>query len=285
LIEDRTANLVFFLTPKTSSTGPANKPLLISRYLHEEKKFVTLELANSPETNAFLPQVAWVKGDLVVAGCEIAFGGGDGLKLGSEESNKGTINRLQQVFMHRIGGFDKNLDSLTLIRSMVQTFPQKWKEQYAINGTDFHTSRLLVEGDMALFMMEEFKVGAKRKLYFYDIGILGFDTQKGEIAWDAILKKQQRDQGSTAFMSYVSATAKGKLRLIYLTEKGARGKVVCSSFDAWRGTRKDVVLASNEEAKYFFFPANSGKVGQEQMVLVGMGRPGQNDYKLISVTF
>jgi len=86
-------------------------------------------------------------------------------------------------------------------------------------------------------------------------------------------------------MSYVAGVARDKLRLVYLTERGAAGKLMCTSIELGNGRRKDKLLASNESAKYLFFPSRSGMVSNYEMVLIGRGNPSQNDYKLITISF
>jgi hypothetical protein len=75
------------------------------------------------------------------------------------------------------------------------------------------------------------------------------------------------------------------LRLVYLTERGAGGKLMCTSIELGNGRRKDKLLASNESAEYLFFPTRSGMVSNFEMVLIGRGNPSQNDYKLITISF
>ncbi|MEO1450090.1 MAG: hypothetical protein AAFV07_11215, partial [Bacteroidota bacterium] len=51
------------------------------------------------------------------------------------------------------------------------------------------------------------------------------------------------------------------------------------------GKPKNKLLASNEEAKYLFYPGRSGMVSNFEMVLISRGNPSLNDFKLITIAF
>jgi hypothetical protein len=123
----------------------------------------------------------------------------------------------------------------------------------------------------------------KKRVFFYDVGCIAFDTNKGNVKWYKRIQKRQRGQGGASLLSFTSELTTNNIHFVYLSERGARGSLISTSFSLKDGKRRDFKLASNEAATYLFFPGSSGKVANAIVVLVGMGNPGQNDYKLMTV--
>ena len=139
------------------------------------------------------------------------------------------------------------------------------------------------EDDLVILLEEQYQ---KKDLWlYYDVAVVNFSLMGGELKWSRLIKKKQRNRGSEDVLSYVAGISRGKLHLVFLTERGAGGKLNCTSLTMKTGERKDRYLASNETAQYLFFPKRSAMINSREMVLIGMGNPGQNDYKLITLTF
>ena len=173
--------------------------------------------------------------------------------------------------------------NLRQIRKTDTPMPEEWRDTYFVGGSNFSQSRVLSERNHLVMLFEEnFESGGK--IYYYDIGCVGFDMKTGELLWTQTIEKRQRDSGSGSFLSYLPIISKGRVWMVYLTERGAAGKLMCTSVYLASGKKVEKSLASNSDAQYLFFPESSGTVGG-LMVLVGMGDPGRNDFKLISIAF
>ncbi len=178
-------------------------------------------------------------------------------------------------------------DSLFVIHSdSVSDIPQGWAEKYGAEGSNFVEGRLHVrstrERKQVVWVFEEiYKV--KKRTFLYDMACFGLDLQHGTVKWTTRIEKRQRSERGLSLLSYTGTMTKWSISFIYLSERGARGKMVCSTVDLTNGKRRDKWLASNEAAAYLFFPKQSAKVSDREVVLIGMGNPGQNDYKLMTV--
>ena len=168
--------------------------------------------------------------------------------------------------------------------SMEEPIPDKVIKYFSEKESNFSSFEFILNRDDGVFLFEE-RYMNKGKYYLYEIGCIGVNVQEGKVQWGEVIKKRQRDSNGDNFLSYVAGISRNRLRLIYLSEKGARGKVLCTSLDLKTGVRRDKMLASNEEAKYLFFTKRSEMVSAVDMVFLGMGNPGQNDFKLFTVTF
>lgn len=166
----------------------------------------------------------------------------------------------------------------------VHALPEEWITRYGEEGANFADYRLVVTNELVIFMAEE-QYQRKDRWYCYDLTLHALTLADGSLRWRRTIDKRQRDRGSSSLLSYVAGIARGKLRIVYLTERGASGKLNCTSIDLRDGQRRDKYLASNETSRYLCFPSRSGMVSDDEMVLIGLGNPGQNDYKLITVRF
>jgi hypothetical protein len=177
-----------------------------------------------------------------------------------------------------------SIHSLEFRYLQLHPIPTAWIERYGIEGSNFADHRVLIAGKAVVMMMEE-QYEQKKRWYCYDLALLAFDLDDGEARWHRMIEKRQRDRGNLSLLSYVAGVAKGYLRLVYLTERGASGKLNCTSIHLEDGKRRDKYLASNESARYLCFPSRSTMVSPTEMVLISIGNPSQNDYKLITVRF
>lgn len=280
LVDDE-ANPLFLLVPEGPAAG---KPLILAKYLHEKEEFYTEQILVPASGTILHSHFALLKeGEIVISGI-VAGNGGTGFRNGLKFGNASSAKTWNQVFLRLYKPTKPNEPVLELVSDQVSEIPEKWVNRYQEEGANFKLSRLMVVGKKATLLLEE-HYATKKKVYYYDLGCLGFDILTGELIWNEIVSKRQRDSHSDAFMSYVAGISRGKLRLVYLTERGAGGKLLCTSIDMSSGARKDKNLASNESAKYLFFTRRSGMVSNYDMVLIGRGNPSQNDYKLITISF
>lgn len=278
---DDEANPWFLLEPEIPGAG---KPLILTKYIHEKEEFYTEQIVVPGAESLIHTHLALMKGGQIAVAGVMASNAGVGFKNGGKFRNPSTANFLNGIFLRYYEKKKTAGPELEIISDKISPIPGRWMKRYAEEGANFSLSRLMIAEKRAVLLLEE-HYSTRKKLYFYDVACMGFDLATGEIIWNQIIQKRQRDTHSDAFMSYVSGIARGKLRLIYLTERGAAGQLLCTSIDLASGSRKDKMLASNEEAKYLFFPRRSGMVSNYDMVLIGRGNPSQNDYKLISIAF
>ena len=281
VLVDDGANPIFLLAPLMPTP---DKPLMLVKYLHEKEEYYTEQIILSEVGSVIHVRCDIRKGGGIVVAGVIADGAGVGIRNGVKFRNQANNRMWNHVFFRYYEPKKAGAHDLELVGDMVSPVPGRWLKRYSEEGANFNLSNLIVSEKNAVFMLEE-NYETRKKLYYYDVACLAFDLTTGELVWNEIIKKRQRDTHSDAFMSYVAGISRGKLRIVYLTERGAAGKLLCTSVDLQTGKRKDKMLASNEEAKYLFFPKRSGMVSNYDMVLIGRGNPSQNDYKLITISF
>ncbi|MDX2248363.1 MAG: hypothetical protein SF052_16385 [Bacteroidia bacterium] len=283
-IDDK-GNLYFLMEPNVPVVfRKEKKPLILVRYILEKEEFLTEIVELGGFSDVMDSHLTFLKNyDIIVAGVlstEGAIGIRNGENLGSEAISRAWSH----VFLKRYSREETNWNQLILAADSISPIPERWIKHYQENGANFSLSKIVTENETAVVILEEHYM-TKKKLYYYDLGCLGFNTTDGSLIWNEIVEKRQRDSQSNAFMSYVSGVARDRLRLVYLSERGAAGELLCTSIELATGKRKDKMLVSNETSTYLFFPARSGMVSNFEMVLIGMGNPDQNDFKLITISF
>ncbi|MEM6347806.1 MAG: hypothetical protein AAF927_28210 [Bacteroidota bacterium] len=271
---------VFFLSSYNRSSSET-KPLVLNKYVLSEERFLTslITLDASKKTEMVKMAFNFEQDILIIGG--LSGLGGTGLSNGAKVE-RGDISVITHIFCQRL---ENSKDELSIVADSVSSIPQKWIDYFAEKGgSNFSTAEIIVSREGISLLWEE-RYEAKKRYYCYALGILGIDSESGGVTWNRLIAKRQRDQNSDQFLSYVAGVNQGKLRLVYLSERGARGNLMCISIDMVSGERKDKILASNESAEYLIFPRSSSIVSGREMVLVGMGNPSQNNYKLITITF
>ncbi|MCB0842585.1 MAG: hypothetical protein KDE26_04880 [Bacteroidetes bacterium] len=283
-IDDR-GEVYFLLEPDVPFLNRREKkPIIMLRYQAEKETFLTEVVHVDEEADIMKSHFAFLRGgDIVIAGV-LSKDEEEGIKNGSKLGTEGITRNWTHLFLKRYTRDKDNRDILTIKADSISAIPSGWIKQYEEEGSNFNLSELVVDEDYCALILEE-HYKTKQKLYYYDLGCVGFDTKDGSVTWSRIINKRQRDSQSDAFMSYVSGVSRNRLRLVYLTERGAAGELLCTSIEMKTGKRKDKMLASNEATNYLFFPARSGMVSNFEMVLIGMGNPTQNDYSLITISF
>jgi hypothetical protein len=281
VVLDDLGNPLFLMNPAklTYTARDSLTPPVLMRYLHEKDSLIIENvIVNTPGylVNTQLGQMS--KDEIVVTGV-LASGSGIGL------SNGAKIDKLPKLWTHVFFRRYKLDQGIRQTVSAVSPIPEKLTTYYAEAGANFSRAQLVLDNESAALLFEEYFT-QKDRAYFYDIACMGFDVSSGTQTWSRIIRKKQRGSGnSVAFLGYVAGVARDRLRVVYLTERGAPGKIMCASIDMRSGERRDKMLASNEEARYLFFPARSGMVSGGEMVLIGMGNPDQNDFKLVTIGF
>lgn len=266
-------------TPNPLEDGA--KSLLLVRYMHGADQFLTEMIPGEGDQNFVRSHFQLLENDdLFVAGV-LSYPGAQGIKNGIKIGK--TVD-WTHFFAKRYTRSEEDKSQLEMVADSVSAIPSGWIDQYALEGTNFAFSELTVDKNYAALIMEE-RFTNKKRMYYYDVGCVGFDVRNGGMIWRQIIKKKQRDSSSDAFLSYVKGISRERLRMVYLSERGASGQLLCTSIDMATGKRKDKMLASNEAAEYLFFPARSGMVSNYEMVLIGRGNPSQNDFKLITIAF
>ena len=132
-------------------------------------------------------------------------------------------------------------DSIKLMRDSISDIPDNWTDKYGSIGSNFVTSRLEVEQGTksgveptALLIVEEV-YRQDDKIFFCDIGAVGFRINDCTNSFASIVSKKQRDQGSGQYYSYALGHTKAKYHFVYLSEGGASGKLLCQSLDLKTG--------------------------------------------------
>jgi hypothetical protein len=255
-------------------------PLILAKFLPEEEQFQTVLVNRDPALSLGMVKMALTPdGEIVLMGTYASpnvIGLSNGAKL-----VKPNLQNYAYLFYQR---FSENKGEWTAAVDSVYQIPEQWLSFFAETGSNFSDIQVFCTKNKVSMVLEE-QYADRKKSYYYNLGVAGVDMKTGQFLWSDLVEKKQRDQGSAHFMSYVPGVVGDRLRLVYLTERGARGKLMCTSLDMETGKRRDKLLASNETAEYLVFPSRSGMVSGHEMVLVSMGNPSQNNYKLITITF
>lgn len=281
---DKRGNAYFYMVYeelKNAAEDTLHPPIIV-RYDHKENKYTRHDLKFSntsvPEGKIYVTE----KGDLAFLGV-LADGSDEGFINGAKRFETGLKwNKLiyQQFNVER---------ELQLKQDTVMAFPGSWLKKYGGDrGANFSKMEIVEHKDNLYWVMEEFYTqihNGQPQFLYYDIGVIAIDMASGEINWASIVDKKQRDYKSGRMLSYTMGIASGALRFVYLNERGAQGKIVCKSVNLNTGEVERKPLASNAKANNLFFPRRSAMVDENKMVLMGVGNPVGNDYKLIEVTF
>lgn len=289
-IDDK-GNATFLLLnskPTYTLKDTANKPMLMR--INNISGQIAYEKIVLDSAYMILGHIKLINNDMVaVAGVASNFDPKSNQKPGILNGVKAGINN--QRWTHFYYGQYKLADSLSIVSDSLSEIPERWKNFYQ-EGATFTASKLVLDGGAttknilpsATLIFEE-KYRSSDKIFFGDIATIGFQQGKGNVIFSERIAKKQIDNGSGAYFSYSLGRTKGKLYFVYLTEKGAAGKLMCKTLDLKSGVITEKILALNGESMYFFFPDRSRMVSANQMILIGVGNPSQNNYKLMTITF
>lgn len=279
---DNRGNAYFYMTYETATNSvkdTVNLPKIV-RYVHKENKFYTYAMdfkgMSVPEGMIKITET----GDLAFVGI---------LSDGSEQGFLNGANRFQTPLKWNKLAYLLFDIKRELVKSQeyVMDIPEAWIARYKQRGADFSKAELLESKGRLYWVMEEFYVkehNGNLQHRFYDVAAVAIDMNAGGIKWANTLEKKQIDLRSD-LMSYVSGISEGGLRLVYLSERGAPGKVVCSTFDLQTGELENKDLAKNDRETYLFFPRRSTMLDDKHMMLLGVGSIERNEFKLIKISF
>ncbi len=278
---DEHGDLYMLVLPVTPSTSIREKsPLLLLRYRYEKDAFETYTWELKDQAVPIMMHLEVEGKEAYLAGV-VSTPDAPGFLNSQSQGKKDLPRPMTHLVFRRFSEQEDGL--LKAVSSQIHPVPVTWASRYQAGG-HFSRSKVVVSKDDVILILEEY-FSEKDKLYFYDLGCVSFVKETGNIRWNQIIGKRQRDKQSEAFMSYIPGISRGKLRLVYLTERGASGKVYCTSIDLDDGKLREKILTSNESDLYLFFPSRSCMVSDFEMVLLGIGNPNQNDFKLFTVTF
>ncbi len=192
------------------------------------------------------------------------------------------------------GKFKITGDSIGLVKDSISVLPESWVTKYK-DGCSFSDFSLVYDPGVvtkgiepsATLVFEEVYTD-NDKIFYGDVGYFSFKLNHTGLNFGGFIPKKQRDNirgNYVEYLSYSLGKTKGKIHFVYLTEAGAAGKLVCQSIDLKTGIKSEKFLANNDQSMNYFFPARSKMVSANQMILVGVGNPSQNNYKLMTITF
>lgn len=280
---DKRGNAYFLLEYETKTNGPKDtlhRPYIV-RYDHRENKYTDHQLdfpnGSIPAGRIHVTE----RGELAFVGI-LSDGSGSGFQNGGKRYET-ALSWDRIVFQL----FDIERE-LRLKHAYTMDFPESMLKRYKERGANFAENKIIERDGKLFWMMEEQYVGEKGGqplFYFYDVATIAIDRESGKILWADSFEKKQRDFKSGRLLSYSVGISGGKLRFVYLNERGAQGKIVCTSVSLEDGSSELKTLARNERADYLFFPRRSAMVDEDRMILMGVGNPVGNDYKLMEVRF
>jgi hypothetical protein len=281
---DNRGNAYFYMVYETiTNTAKDNEHRpFIARYDHKEGKVMLHALqfpgASVPQGMLHLNK----RGELAFMGI-LSTEGAAGFANGAKVFNGVGMKWNKLVFTL----FDVERE-LTVVQEYQMDFPPAWLERYGSRGADFAEAEIIEHGENLYWVMEEHYTQMHQNMLqhcYYDVAVVALSMKTGEIQWANTFEKKQRDYKFGHLLSYTAGVAGGKLRFVYMNEKGAQGKIVCTSLSLQDGSAETVPLASNQSSEMMFFPKRSTLVSSEKMLLLGVGNPNASEYKLIQVGF
>lgn len=283
-VVDNRGNAYFYMTYEEATNTAKDTLFLprIVRYDYKENKYSTYQLdfpgASVPEGYIQITE----KGDLAFLGV-VADGGESGFLNGAKRFET-ALKWNKLVFQT----FEVQRE-LKQTQNYVMDFPEAWVKRYGgERGANFSKAEIIERDGKLYWVMEEYYSQIHREqpqFLYYDVAVVAFNMADGEVIWANTFEKQQRDYKSGRLLSYSLGLAKNKLNFVYLNERGAQGAILCTSFGMKDGKVETKELARNSDAKYLFFPKRSAMVDEQTMILMGVGNPVENDYKLIEIKF
>lgn len=280
---DNRGNAYFYMVYEKATNSvkdTVNLPKIV-RYDYKANKFATYDLdfkgVSVPEGMIKVTE----KGDLVFVGI-LSDGSANGFMNG-QNLFETTLKWNKLVYLH----FDIQR-TLEKTDSSVMDIPAGWVKQYGEKGADFSKMELLEHKGQLVWVMEEFYVtehNGRPQHRYYDIATVGIDMKNGAIVWATTVEKKQRDYIRGEMLSYVAGFANDQLHFVYLNERGAQGKIICSSINLKDGELSNTDLVRNDKEDFLFFPKRSSMISANKMMLMGVGSTERNDYKLIEVSF
>lgn len=254
---------------------------VIVRYVHKENKFYSYPLdfkgMSVPDGMIKVTET----GDLAFVGI-LSDGGERGFLNGA---NKFQTPLKWNKIVYLLFDIKRELQKS---QEFVIDIPDNWITRYKDRGADFTKAELMEQKGQLYWVMEEVYIAQhndKPQHRYYDVATVAIDMKSGAIKWANFFEKKQRDYYRGELLGYVSGFAEGQLHFVYLNERGAQGKIMCSSFDLGNGEVTTKELARNEREDNLFFPRRSAMISSNKMMLLGVGNIERNEFKLIEVSF
>lgn len=280
---DNRGNAYFYMVYETATNtvkDTVNLPKIV-RYDFKENKFSTYSLdfkgMSVPEGMIKVTEA----GDLVFVGM-LSDGTENGFLNGAKRYGAG-------LKWNKIAYLQFNIQrELEKKQEFTMDLPDSWLKRYKERGADFSKAQIVQHKDKVFWVMEEnytTEHNGRLQHRYYDVAVVAIDMKGGNIAWANYFEKKQIDYFRDEMLSYVMGQSNGMLNFVYLSERGAQGKIICSSFDTKTGELTHTDLARNEREDYLFFPRRSAMISENKMMLMGVGSTERNDYKLIEITF
>ncbi|MFM2375063.1 MAG: hypothetical protein RLZZ165_160 [Bacteroidota bacterium] len=280
---DNRGNAYFYMVYETSTNTVKDTlhPPKIVRYVHRENQFHTYSLdipgVSVPEGMIKITDT----GDLAFVGM-LSDGGDRGFLNGA---NKFPVPLKWNKIVYLRFDIQRELRKS---QEYILDLPDSWITRYQTRGADFTQAELLEQNGHLYWVMEEFYIfnhEGRPQYRYYDIATVAIDMKSGAVQWANFLEKKQRDYGRGELLGYVAGFSRDRLNLVYLTERGAPGKIVCSSFALADGTVTTKDLAKNDREDNLFFPRRSTMAGKNKMLLLGAGNVDRNEFKVIEISF
>ncbi len=157
-------------------------------------------------------------------------------------------------------------------------------------GSNFKDFRIVSDQEQPLiyWLWEEFYTQMKPKgkmFYRYWVAALCYDLDSLKWRWCAIIRKQQRDYVHDKLLSFTPAVSNVFLNILFITEKGAAGKMMCYAINKKTGEYISKLLAHNENSDLYFFPERSAQLSPKVLMLLGPGDPRQNAYRILQIVW
>jgi hypothetical protein len=180
---------------------------------------------------------------------------------------------------------------LAILIDTIFSFPQRVKDSLTEAELLFHASEWYLDAYHAndpnlYFVLEEaFQRQKVEGNVFFRRHLLLFaiDEKADTLKWGNVIRKNQRYLGNDHLLSYTPAFSSIFFHLIYLTEPGAGGVIKLLSINKETGDYVEKVLASNQNSDFYFFPKRSAQITERAVILMGIGQPNKNAYRLIQV--
>lgn len=280
---DKKGNAYFLLDFESKTNNikdTVNLPIVL-RWDHKEKKMteyrVDFSAASVPECRIHITE----KGDLALLGV-LADGSEGGFTNGAKRFDTGL--KWNKIF-YKLFNIERELQ---LKDEYLMDIPAEWMKKYGEKGANFSQHEIIERNGMLYWIMEDFYTQIHRdelQFCYNDVATVKIDIEEGKILWASSFGKKQRNYRNGFVLSYSLGIAQGALQFVYLSERGAQGKIVCTSVNLEDGSSATKPLLSNERADRLFFPRRSCMVDESRMVLMGVGSTVDNDYRLIEITF
>ena len=282
VVVDKRGNAFFLLLPKYKKDEEIDldKQPVIVRYDSKDKSAKEFPVEFAGTQIPFI-KLHITKSDNLVVFAITTKPGDNGLKNGKQlDSGERTWSNYEVKRFNLMRQMLEEASSLTPL-------PDSLAKRYAADkrGANFADSRVIEEDGKLFWLLEEqFDIAkATGRQYFYeDMGIIAFEEQSADFLWNTYTQKAQSDVGGNSLLSYVAGTDPMWLHTLFLTKRGAGGKILLRSYNKETGGFIDKTVAKNETGNLLFFPRRSF-FDRDHFTLLGVGGTNKNDYYILTI--